>query len=66
MIVYKIIYGLREEPSAVLASTPPLSRELTVINESFALNADYPDPFLPGQDSTSLHVNSGDDTPSYR
>jgi hypothetical protein len=56
VIVVRIVYGLGEAKTPALQSKAAADPEITIEVDSFTLNADYPDPFLPEKD--------GDDTAS--
>jgi hypothetical protein len=57
-IIYRIIYGLSpgDAPANVRISMPKPEMRLTI--DTFYLNADYTDPFLPEEDSVNIDSGS--------
>ncbi|HXB10120.1 MAG TPA: hypothetical protein VNW04_23515 [Puia sp.] len=52
-IIYRIAGGLSSGTQPIPPSVVASGNELKISSDTFALNADYPDPFLPDADSAA-------------
>jgi len=57
-IIYRVAGGLSSGTQAIPLPIPVSRNELKLNSDTFALNADYPDPFLPDADSAAADTIS--------
>ena len=53
VIVYRIVYGLGGAKGAAVRNATTTEPEMAIEVDSFTLNADYPDPFIPEEDTST-------------